>query len=173
MLVAPAYFSVQVVKTSDSPAETSGYWTFSEFGLTKHMKLYSIFVLLLESLIPLISLIVMNSIAQLKFSEIMKKKRAIISNDLRAKKASHRFTRLIITLTLISIITRAFDTSLAIFFRARLLTGMAVSIELNALVKLLRAAAFFLQFAGHALDGLLYFFFDSQLRSLFRNPFRS
>ena len=167
ILIIPAYFAVKVMKSLDADNATA-YWTLTDFGKTPFFKLYAVLLLLLENVLPLILLIVMNLINHFKFKSIMKRKVQVISDaDVRADKANNRFTKLIITLTFICIVTRSFDTLFAVYNRVRLFFGIVLSDELEALLNLLRACSFFLLFGGHACDGILYFFFDKNLKSLF------
>jgi hypothetical protein len=83
-------------------------------------------------------------------------------------KANTRFTKLILILTSVCIFTRTLDTTITVLNRLRLLSVLAMSDEAQALLKLTRASVFFLLILAHALDGLLYYCYDSKMRGLFR-----
>lgn len=166
ILTVPFYFGVQVVKSSDSP--TSGYWTLTEFGETSFFKIYSVLIMLIESVIPLITLMVLNKISLAKFKIIMW---MVVQDNRRADQANNRFTKLILTLTFICIVTRSFDIAITIYNRAKLFFRIELTEDLNALLRLVRNVSYLLVFAAHALDGLLYYFSDKKMKSIFsRNP---
>lgn len=161
LLVSPAYFGIQVVKSSDSPTETKGYWIPSAIGQTVLFKIYIFLVLFLESVLPLISLLVMNIIAVVKFRKI----KTMIANviEQRTQETLSRYTKLIIILTFICISTRSLDTTLAIYRRVNLFIGIVMTDKLEALFQLFRHFSLFLLFAEHALDGVLYYIFDMNM----------
>ena len=162
----PGYFGVKVVKASDSPTETEGYWTLTEFGQTGIFKIFGVVSLASESILPLISLIVMNTIALVKFRKI---KREIADNiDERIQDTLNRYTKLIIILTFIVIITRTFDTTVATFRRIKMMIWIVVADDYEALLKLTRNIGYLLLFAEHALDGLLYYIFDKNMRQFLK-----
>ena len=108
-------------------------------------------LLMAESVLPVISLTVTNIIAVVKFRNVMKKKREIA-----------------ITLTFICVIARTFDATFAIFSRVRLFLEIVVSDELEALFGLFRGISFAVMFTEHALDGVLYYIFDKNMRTIFK-----
>ncbi len=158
----PCYFSVRIVKLDEARA----FWTFTQFGETLGFKAYSVLLLLIESFFPLIILTILNMVTLLKFREVMKNKEQLVASQQhqRVNKANNRFTKLIITLTFLSISTRSFDFSIEVVNRVYRTNLLSYSDELFALSDLLRQIAYFLLFATHALDGLLFFVNDRQLR---------
>ena len=97
----------------------------------------------------------------------------VVLDNRRADQANNRFTKLTITLTFICIVARTFDTIIAIFNRLRLVYGWILSDDLEALLKLVRAVSYFISFSAHALDGILYYFFDKKIKGLFIKDYTS
>jgi hypothetical protein len=165
-----------IVKLSNSPTETNGYLMFSESSKNIINSLVApMGVLFLEIVLPILHLTTFNIVALHRFKKVIDNKRKVL-NDPSGKskrnklteKANHRFTRLIITLSFICILTRVFDLLTAIFYRLRLKGFLDdfLSNENNALLFLLKQTSFMLLFWSHALDGVLYFFYDKQMESL-------
>lgn len=100
------------------------------------------------------------------------KRRLAQAVDNRTNKADRRFTTFVITLSLVLIVTRTFDTAASIFYRSTLFGYITLSDEMNVLVKLIKAISFFLLIAAHAFDGLLYYFYDLKMRSLIDGFFK-
>lgn len=169
-LISPAYFAVTVEKSSDSPAETRGYWTLTTFGQNAAFQLYSVLVLLVETFIPLIMLIVLNIVSLMKFRKVMETKRQVQTNgqqNLRTNEAKDRFTRLIICLSFICIFTRSLDTVISIVYRIKLFYNITLSNDMSALIDFIYATNIMLLIAEHSLDCVLYFMYDCKMRSLF------
>lgn len=173
LVVAPVYFSFKIVKLSDASNETEAYWTLTDFGKSRYWKAYTIFVLVFEFVIPLASLTILNCFSIYKYKQIMRNKRRLAqAADKRINEAERRFTRLIITLSLILIVTRTFDTATSIFYRSTLFGYITLSDEMKALVKMIKAISFLMLIAAHAFDGLLYYFYDLKMRSLISGSFK-
>lgn len=162
--------AVEVVKLSNSPYETRGYWTLNEFGKTKFFGVYALVIILLEFVIPLAILIILN----LKSLVIFRRMLGMLAiNNRRADQEMRRFldfntrfTKLVIILTFICIITRTFDLMVNLGHRAVLLFFPDASEELVELFLFLRTVNFLVLITAHALDGLLYYLYDAQMRSL-------
>ncbi len=169
LLVIPIPFAITIRKVSDSPTETLGLWTLTDFGNTLFFKVYSVCTLFLESILPLILLISLNTIVHTRFKKLMAKKSKALQkqSQKKAEKANNTFTRLIITLTFICIVSRTFDTSIDVFVRAKIFFHFPLSDELYAMAYFIRYVAIFVLLTSHALDGLLYYFFDRNFRALF------
>lgn len=173
LAVLPIYFGVNIVKLTDSPvseAETKGYWALNEFGNTTLFKSYAVMALLFEYLTPLPMLITLNILTVIKFKKVMANKIEVVgrsSETQRAEKAMIRFTRLIITLTFINIVTRTLDSCITVFFRFKIFFNVKISDEVDAILDLARYVSLIPFFGAHALDGVLYYIYDKNMRSLF------
>ena len=163
-ILLPAFLAIKVVKSSDSPTETKGYWELNAFGQTAFFKIYSVLLLLVENIIPLITLIVLNKKALSKFKKVMW---MVVLDNRRADRANIRFTRLTFTLTFICIAVRTLDTIIGVFNRGTLVFSWKLSYEQDALLRFIRTISFFFLFGAHAFDNILYFIYDKKLKSLF------
>ena len=167
LFLTPFYCAFIVKKVSDSPAETKGYLTFSDWGKTKMFKVYSLTILFFETVIPLTALIVFNALSRRKFSQIMKeKKRLINSGESRAEKSNKRFTKLIIQLTFISIFVRTICTVNCVMHRFTMFFGLKLSADMNDLLYFSKHVGLALMFSAHSFDGILYYIYDKQMRNL-------
>jgi hypothetical protein len=172
-----------IVKLSNSPTETSGYLMFSTSSKNIFNSLVApMGVLFLEIVFPILHLTTFNIVALLRFKKVIDNKRKVLNDpsgkskrNKLSEKANHRFTRLIITLTFICILTRVFDMLTSILMRLKRSVDLLgpngfldsfLSNENNALLFLLKQTSFMLLFWSHALDGVLYFFYDKQMESL-------
>jgi hypothetical protein len=155
IVITPAYFAIEVKKISDMPTETKGFWTFNYFGQTSFFKYYSVILLLFETVIPITILTLFNVMSVHKFRKLMKQKMRIQQNKNRIKKAEKanlRFTKLIIALTFICIVTRTIDSSSSIFLRMTLLFKIDLTENQTALLNLVKIICMGLLFSAHALD---------------------
>ena len=169
----PGFFAIKFQKMSTMPDEVQsnkimGYWTLTEFGLSTFFKVYSLILLLFETIIPLGVLITMSVISLRKFRKIMVRKRSI-KNDKKnfIIAAEMNFTRLIIALTSICILTRTFDSIMAIYYREKLFFDIKFSETLDAMLYFIKHISTGLLFGAHSLDGLLYYSYDIQMKRLF------
>lgn len=175
LIVIPVYSAVEIVKLTDSPAENGGFWTLNDFGQCTPFKVYAIVTLLLENVIPVVTLIVLNTITLLKFKRmiwtVLADNRLTNLDASRFSDFNYRYTKLITALTFICIVTRLFDSYVDITNRMRLFCRLVLSDELDALVLFVRAIAFLQLFTVHSLDGILYFVYDKKLKNLFQENF--
>ncbi len=105
----PSYFISNIEKVN----ETENYsMVFNEFGKSK-MYLYLIQLsLIIESIIPIIALITLSILMVFKLKKIIKDKLQLINsiyNNNKIKKSEIKFTKMIIILTVVFIITHTFN----------------------------------------------------------------
>lgn len=155
----PFYFAFKIMPKGDENLYTIG---LTELGENMFFKLYLAFLFLLEDIFLIISLTSLNFIALFKFRKMMKEKRRVLVTEKRhIHKAQIRFTKLILALTFICILTRFSDTVVAIL-------NVAAAEAAYDIKEVLRTLSFFLLIASHALDGILYFTYDMQLGKVLR-----
>jgi hypothetical protein len=168
ILVAPVPFALRLSKVSDLPTETMGYWSQNEFGDTMFFRIYLPFLAVFEAIIPLIVLIVLNTMTASRFKKVMSTKKQVHRNSSttvkRVNKANAKFTSMIISLMLVCIVTRLLDSVTDVYLRLKVTWLVSLEIETDAIVQLVRYFALFLLQAAHALDGLLYFWFDANFK---------
>ena len=168
----PGFFAIKFQKNSILPDDVQsnkimGFWTLTEFGLSTFFKVYSLILLLFETIIPLGVLITISVISLRKFRKLMISKRSISMDGSYIIAAEMNFTRLIIALTSICILTRTFDSIMAIYYREKLFFDIKFSETLDAMLYFIKHISTGLLFGAHSLDGLLYYSYDIQMKRLF------
>lgn len=156
----PIYFAFQVNKCS----ATKGFLTLTEFGETVIYQYYFICLIFLENIVPVVSLILLNTTFLVRLKTV---KNGLRSNGNEAGFNSVKITttKLIIFLTFICIVTRAFDLTVVITNRLRFSSFFSPTDEMVAAIKLLRSISYFLLVAAHALEGILYYCYDRSIWS--------
>ena len=104
IFILPAYFSIRIVQTTHF--SSIFYWITSDFGLSLFLKLYILLIFLVESVIPVFFLLIMNIISIRKFRKVMA---TLTTDQNKSVKAEKRFTKWILVLTAICLITRSLD----------------------------------------------------------------
>ncbi len=172
--IIPAYFALKFEKVSDSPTETKGFWTFSYFGETNIFRYYVLIMLLFEIVIPITILTVFNLLSVHRFKKIMREKIRRQKDNKKnktaekAEKANIRFTKLIIALTFICIVIRSIDSCSSVFYRLILFYKINLTEDQSAVMYLVKHSVLALMFGAHALDCLLYYIYDKQIKALFK-----
>ena len=115
----PSYFAIKIVQTNNSSDIL--YWEASEFGSSLYFRLYVLSLLLVESVIPVFFLLILNIISIRKFRKFMANKTTLTTAQNKSVKAEERFTKWILVLTAICLITRTLDTMICIVNRLYLL----------------------------------------------------
>lgn len=131
-------------------------------------KAYILALILFSSCIPTISLIVLNILSLFKFKRVMKEKKKFSNERRRIDKANVRFTRLVVSLGFICIVTRVFEAMAYTFDRVRFVFGVSFSQQATSLIDFLFEISSFLLIASYSLDTILYFVLDKQLRRIIR-----
>lgn len=101
----------------------------------------------------------------------MENKRRIAGSKRQVDDAVDNFTRLILALSFICIVTRTFDTALSIINRVRVVRGINTSNEDDVLLRLIRRLSYLLIFAEHGLDVCIFYFSDSTFKAFCQKDF--
>ena len=178
----PGSFALNVVEVSDSP--TDNYFQIHlnpDLTQNRLVKLifqfYEIAIAFFEGIFPIMSLTVMNIISIRKFKRIMKDKRemsegkGLMTEKRRFEKADIRFTKLIILLTFIQILTRLFDCIISILLRIKYIENIRIDVS-DSLIFFLREVSSILLISAHSFDGVLYFLYDTQVKRVLIRIFR-
>jgi len=104
-IYTPSLFAVQFTKNNNNDMYNT---SVSEFGASFYFKIYSFFVLSLETIFPVVLLTVLNILCICKFKIYMKKKEHLIANNKESKKAKIRFSKMTNFLISICILNRVF-----------------------------------------------------------------
>jgi len=146
---------------------TESYFRTNEFGETSIFQIYVVLLIFLESFIPIVVLFVLNAISLMRFLKLVRVSRNN-RNEASYTNSKIQITRLIILLTFICFATRVFDFIIITTIRLISTLKMNQIDEIVTLLYLLRAISFLLLFVAHALDGVLYYFYDRHLKSAVR-----
>lgn len=176
------------MKLTDSPIETRGYWTKTDFGRTNIFKIYIILIFCFKNILSLVTLITFNLKSLIRFKTLLETVEgdnnqctvSMISfredqnqdgHRVAIKKVNARFTKMVISLTFICISTRFFDLAVCGFFTQRIV--FSVDLINDFLEQLLSALNVFVLITAHALDGLLYYYYDENMKMLLIECVRS
>ncbi|MFT4802063.1 MAG: hypothetical protein ACI93N_001838 [Flavobacteriaceae bacterium] len=129
--------------------------------------IYLIVLLFLECVIPVLVLTILNLTSVYKFRKIMRMRGHLISYKTKERKIEIRTTKIVILLTLVCIITRAFD----MFCEARIRIGWFKLVEYSAEEKveneLISHISKLFMNCAHAFEGIVYFTMDKNLKNMF------
>jgi len=106
ILFVPCYFAVYVLKV---PLNRMFKATLNVFGTSIYFKLYLLFLFLIEIVIPLITLMWVNSVSVFKFEHVMERHADLTGNQIETRKAERRFTIVVFLLSAITSVTRIID----------------------------------------------------------------
>lgn len=168
----PWYFGVEVVKASNSTAETEGYWRLTAFGHHKHFEVYTLIALFMTSLLPTLLLILLNVVSMVRFKMVTRRMRP--TSFLR--RVEIQLVRSVLILNFICIFTRVFDLLISFQSRFAIFLGIQSLDVMRSFELLLNQVAIFCLFSAHALDGLFCHYNDRNLKQvaclMMRKPFR-
>lgn len=177
----------EIVTVSNSN-KSKGYWTKTDFGRTNALEIYLFLSTLWEGVIPLAMLVCFNMKSLALFNQIVEKSGGADNQDdlemesfredyinqssLEMRKrftdVNNRFTKMVISLTFICILTRSSDVVAGIFFFTRFCFPDIFG-EYYSLEQFILALGMFTLIGAHALDGLLYYYYDRHMNKLLLN----
>jgi len=162
LISLPLYFTADIVK-----GKTNGTFVkqASEFGSSKFLTYYSIFILVL-TVAAIIILFLINVVSIYKFKLFLERHAHLTNNQTQAKKREIRFTKMTLILTTICVLSRTFDLIAIFLNRPVNLNSAQYSTDYIKLTSLLRDAATLFIYTVHAFDGLLYLKMDTNLWKL-------
>lgn len=173
LIYLPVFFSIGIVPS------TEGLWrikTFKEENKTI-AGLFLIGLSCVETVIPLTILTVLNIQSIRKFHELMENKVTLTNNRNRIYRAEAKFTKLVVSLTTISIFTRLIDMLSDLVNRLNGVEIIEFSRDAQIQIQFVKQLTFCFLFAAHALDGLVYFKMDQNLWNIvtdyYRNNYRN
>lgn len=164
----PYYISVECVKASNSTTETDGYWKLTDLGHTLFIRLFTVAVLFLEGLIPTILLIILNTISLIQFKRVLSR----VTQTPFIRSVEINLVRMVLILTLICIISRSLEILTEFFARGVFVLKVKLSREAESVRVVLKQIAFLCIFGAHALDGLVYYYYDRHLKQVARKIIR-
>ena len=159
----PGYFAVNAEK---NPSNGKFKLTLNVFGSSIYFRLYFFLVFILELVIPVSILLWMNSISVFKFKHVMERHGDLTGNQIEARKAERRFTRMVFLLSAITLVTRIIDMVMSVFNRISIISPSSFKkVTLEHIVFSKSISVIFINIAL-AFDALVYLRMDKNIWAL-------
>ena len=169
ILILPWWFTIEIVQTNEADSYT---WTRSEYGQSKIVEVYVLLVFIVESIIPCLCLLILFVIAKFKFNKVIKNSSSMLASDPASLVSLEmRFSRFTLIIMSIFLFTHILDLFVGIANRLVFVIGMDVTSELASLINFTRQFTYLVIFSSHALNSLLYYIMDRNLRDLLPNRY--
>ncbi len=162
IFAVPAYFAFIIEKIPN------GFFIkkLSSFGISQIFNSYSIAIILFDTVIPIIIILILNLASIYKFKRRVRIHHNLTRKKLNENKTENRYSKLVIILTTICIISRLLDLVTTILFRSSVVNpSMFTDSEVAIIIFSVNLTNLFL-FVIHAADGILYLVMDSNLSRL-------
>ena len=148
-------------------------WNFkltpSVYSESIYFKVYLFFLFLFEFVIPLCTLSTMNILSVFKFKSLMQRHGNLTGNQTDAREAEVRFTKMILFLSFISLLTRLIDLAITIPNRIAFFSPDTFDKGTIQLLIFSKSFSFFGVNLVLALDGLVYLRMDKNIWKLIRS----
>lgn len=175
IFLIPVLVSILIFMAIEIKPEENGdlyYWTLSEYGESMFFKILSSIIILPESLLLVMILTIMNILTTKAFIEYSRKKATLKNQNKRVKdKQKIQFTRMMIILTILYIVTALFDDATAMLTRITIYLDIEFSSHTIALFNCARQLSLLMIFASHSFDVFIYVPMDQNLSRLIRRTF--
>ena len=161
--ILPFYIASKIVK---SEKEGIYFWEVNEFGKSQFFLIYLLALFFFETVIPLTFLTILNILSIRQYQTIVSRRRRIIRACLKIEKAELRFTKTVLTLNIIWVISRILDMIIGILNRMVLTEIISLDSELKIVYDFLRDFIFSILYIVHAFEPLVYMIVDKQIRNV-------
>jgi len=155
----PGCFAIYVVKV---PLNEKFKLVFNVFGASIYFKLYVLFLFLIEIIIPLFTLLSINIASVSTFKNVM----GLTSNQVEARKAESRFTRMVFLLSAITLVTRIIDMVTSVFIRISVISPSTFEQGQLELIIFSKSIAIIFINISLAFDALVYLRMDKNIWGL-------
>ena len=135
----------------------------TNFGLSKAYTYYLVVLFMLETVIPIGTILVLNVLSVVKFRKQTRIHRNLTRQQQNDNKVENRYTTLVIILTTICIISRFFDMATGLFYRLQYLDPSMFSKGQILLITFSKSLSNLIVLIIHGEDGLIYFKMDKNL----------
>lgn len=160
----PAFFMLEPVQSGKS-----WYAARTEFSKTNTFKVYVICITLLESVIPIVLLIIFTLIARAKFKQRFRRRQdagGMVNNRERINREDSQFSRLVLVIMAIFITSRSIDMIGALLLRFQVFIFYETDFKRDAIIYLVRQLTLLVLFAAHAFNSLVYYAMNSKLKQI-------
>jgi len=124
-------------------------------------------VFLAESIVPVTALVCLNIVAVYRFRQRLAARAALGATSNQAASASDRFTRYILLLTGVCLVTKSLELISAAFTRMNVFSVIEFSVEQSAMIHLSKEVTNCMLYAAHGFEAVVYFKMDMNLRKIF------
>jgi len=159
LAASPAFLAVEIVK------QPNGLYVknLTDFGLSKSYTYYLVVLFMLETVIPIGTILVLNVLSVIKFRKQTRIHRNLTRQQQNDNKVENHYTTLVIILTNICIISRFFDMASGLLYRLQYLNPSMFSNRQILLITFSRSLSNLILFIIHGEDGLIYLKMDRNL----------
>jgi len=162
-LSLPTYFAVNVEKDH---LNGNFHLTLNALGVSIYYKLFVFLVFLLEFVIPVSTLLWMNGVSVYKFKHVMDRHADLTGNQIETRKSEHRFTRMVLLLSVITSVTRLIDMAIAIPARISVISPRTFGQGTLELILFSKSLSVILINIALAFDALVYLRMDKNIWEL-------
>jgi len=159
----PSYFAVNIEKN-----QLNGKFkmTLNFFGASIYYKVYLFLSFLIDTVIPLLILILVNSVSVFKFKRAMERHADLTGNQIESRKAERRFTRMVFLLSAIESVTRIIDMVTSVFNRILIISPSTFDEGTLELIIFAKTISVIIINIALAFDGLVFLRMDKNIWAL-------
>jgi len=162
----PAYLSVYVVK---NPLNGTFKLSFNVFGASVYFKVYFFVLFLIETIMPLSLFLWLNIVSRLAFKHLMQRHADLTGNQSMARSAEDRFTKMVLLLSAVTLVTRLIDMVASTFNRISIIAPSAFNQSNLELILFSKTLSFNFISTALAIDALVYLRMDKNIWRLILN----
>jgi hypothetical protein len=163
IIFVPCLFAVYVVKV---PLNGKFKLTLNFFGSSIYFKLYFFLAFLFDTVMPLLTLLLVNIVSVFKFENVMERHADLTGNQIETRKAERRFTILVFLLSAITSVTRIIDMVTSIFNRISIISPSTFEQGTLELIIFSKSTSVFFINVALAFDALVFLRMDKKVWSL-------
>ncbi len=168
-LALPVFFSISVVEDSSS---LTFYSELNSFGSSIYFRIYTFFLILFESFLPLFILFLMNILSVIKFKNLMTHHAEVSGNRRTSRKAEYRFTKMVLLLTSITFIVRLIDLITMIFNRIYITSTIKFDTKTVEYIRFFKGVSVLTTNLGLALDAIVILKMDKNIWNIILTCFK-
>jgi len=135
------------------------------FGSSIYFKLYFFLTFLVDTVIPLSTLIWVNIVSVFKFKRVMERHADLTGNQIETRKAERRFTRMVFILSAITSVTRIIDMVTSVFNRISVISPGTFNQGTLELILFSKSISVIFVNIASAFDALVFLRMDKNIRS--------
>ena len=169
-LLAPIFPAISVKESKENTQLF--YWAWTIYAQNAYFKFYLGFLAFAETILPLITLIIMNILCNIQYKKRIKFKLKVKSQTIKdLKKLENAYTRITIILTTLFIVTRTLDFFSSLLTRGMLIFDIRFASFIISTIILIRRFSFVLFYGLNSLDVILYIKNDRNIKILIKRKF--